>query len=62
LKSKAFEHAGYALTGIKGKVFDAHLGVDEFNLRGLDADRLLFFRCRIRCRAVVMLKQVFAHD
>jgi hypothetical protein len=62
LKSKVFEHASNALTRIEGKVFDAHLGVDKFNLRGLDADRLLFFRFDIRSRVVAMLDQVFEHD
>jgi hypothetical protein len=62
LKSKAFEHASNALARIKGKVFDAHLSVNKFDLWRLDADRLLFCGFDIESHVLPTLHQVFEDD
>ena len=44
-----------------GKVFDAHLGANKFDFRGLDANSLLLFPVGLSFN-VVPLHQVFEHD
>lgn len=55
LKSKAFEHASDALARIERKVFDTHLGADQFNFWRLDANGTLILPARVGFRRVVLL-------
>jgi hypothetical protein len=58
---EALENASDAFSRIEGKVFDAHLGANKFDFRGLDADSLLLFPMGLSF-TVVLLDQVFEHD
>ena len=55
---EALEHASDAFTRIERKVFDAHLGANKFDFRGLDANSLLLFPVGLSFN-VVPLHQVF---
>ena len=61
LKSKAFKRTSDAFTRIERKVFDAHLAVDKFNLRRLDADHLLVLCFDVWLHVLPMLNQVLEH-
>jgi hypothetical protein len=61
LESEALEYARDAFSRIERKVFDAHLGVDKFDLRRLDADGLLFFSFYATSGTLALVHKIFKH-